>query len=68
MGIIDPPVTYQGIFLGRYRMDSCPNCHVRLLTPEAARVMRRKVDAEIRARRLHSVPPFLDHVPSGGHD
>lgn len=61
MEVIDPPVTYEGVYLGRYRFDACPKCSVRLLTPAAARTMRRKVDSAMRARRLRSVPPFLQY-------
>ncbi|HEX9710819.1 MAG TPA: hypothetical protein VGB42_12745 [Candidatus Thermoplasmatota archaeon] len=62
MHLINPRVTYQGVFLGSYRMNSCPRCEVRLLLPDAARTMRKKVDAAIRARRLTSVPSLLSQV------
>lgn len=66
MDLIDPPVTYEGVFLGNYRMNVCPECKVRLLSQGAARAMRKKVDAEIRKRRLRTVPPLLSQVVPEG--
>ncbi len=62
MDLIEPTVTYQGVLLGRYRMNACPACKVQLLLPAAAQTMRKKVEAEIRAKRLRTVPKLLSQV------
>ncbi len=67
MDIIKPSVTYEDVVLGRYRMHACPSCKLRLLSPEAAKAMRKKVESEIRKRRLRSVPKLLSQVAPEGY-
>ncbi len=62
MDLIQPTVTYHGVPLGRYKMWACPKCELQLLTEEGAVRMRKKVDAAIRARRIHGVPKILSQV------